>query len=491
MLSEPVTISVDDARSTSSQAFGATLLTAVQALSRELDTVRQEAGPEVSARLAGAEDELAAIHDEMRRQQQEISELLSGTGSSRAAMVRRFLATLPLATVLTTPTGKIVEANGAAHAALRIPLGGLTGKPLFAYIAQVDRRRLRSALSRAGQDGELLQATALVIPRHGTAVRSHFALVREDHEGADIPVPGAEAAEPGLRVVPAEPSVAGAPLDEAEDVEVVGEVEIDEAGPMTPTVRWVILPDYESVEGPPSHQQLEALTRLCRLGADDGDLRATLGQVVRLGLQALGEADDVSLLVGNPLEPSMAIASSATAQHLDGLQHSRAVGPSFDAYRTRRPVALDGDAVTEHHGLADDEPGRSVHSLLAVPLVVDDLPTGVLTVYGAGERSVATLETLRQVMPFVEAAQTLIRDTRAHEEMRRTQEQLEVALTSRAVIDQAKGMIMISLKCNPDEAFGHLVRMSSTRHQKVRDVAQSMVDDVLTKRSRPIANPSE
>ena len=94
-------------------------------------------------------------------------------------------------------------------------------------------------------------------------------------------------------------------------------------------------------------------------------------------------------------------------------------------------------------------------------------------------------------MPFVEAAQTLIRDTKAHEEMRRTQEQLESALISRAVIDQAKGMIMISLNCNADDAFGHLVRMSSTRHEKVRDVAQRMVNDVLTKRSRLLANSSE
>jgi len=472
VLFEPVAQSIESVERvelTPSSAYSATLLTAVQALSLELDTVRHEAGPEVSARLAGAEEELAAIHDEMRQQQEEITELLAGVGSSRAGMMRRFLSALPLATLLTSSTGKIMEANGAAHAALKIPVGGLTGKPLFAYIAQNDRRRLRSALSQAGAGNELLQVTALVTPRHGTAVQSYFALVREDDEQ----ISNDETS-----------STASSDLD-------LGLDELVEVETNSRTVRWVILPDYEAIDGPPSHQQLEALTRLCRLGADDGDLRSTLGQVVRLCLQAVAEADDVSLLVGNPLEPTMAVTSSATAQHLDGLQHVRAGGPSFDAYRSRRPVALDGDAVTDHHGLANDEQAKLVHSLLAVPLVSDDLPTGVLTVYAAGERSVATLVALRQLMPFVEAAQTLIRDTQAHEEMRRTQEQLEAALTSRAVIDQAKGMIMISLKCNADDAFGHLVRMSSTRHEKVRDVAQSMVDDVLTKRSRLLANPSE
>jgi len=472
-------MSVDESELAPHSSLSATLLTAVHALSLELDAVRQQAGPEVSARLAGAEAELAAIHDEMRQQQQEISELLSGVGSSRVRMLRRFLSTLPLATLVTSATGKIIEANGAAHAALRIPMGGLTGKPIFAYIAQDDRRRLRSTLSQAAAGEELLQAAALVTPRHGTAVPSHFALVQEFDEQT---VTG---------VGPVTPAT-GVPIDTA-SIDTAS-IDLDDPAVAVPdvrTVRWVILPDYEAVDGPPSHQQLEALTRLCRLGAEDGDLRATLGQVARLCGQALAEADDVSLLVGNPLEPTMVVATSATAQHLDGLQHARAGGPSFDAYRSRRPVALDGDAVSEHHGLANDEQARSVRSLLAVPLVTDDLPAGVLTVYSAGPRSVATLVALRQVMPFVEAAQTLIRDTNAHEEMRRTQQQLAEALTSRAVIDQAKGMIMISLKCDADEAFAHLVRMSSTRHAKVREVAQSMVDDVLKKHSRSVATPSE
>ena len=438
-------------------------LTAVQALSQELDTVRNAADPETSARLAGAEDELAAIHDEMHQQQQEMTELLTGVGAGRTGMLRRFLSTLPLATVVTGPTGKIIEANGAAHAALRIPMGGLDGKPLFAFIAQDDRRDVRSALSTACAEVSLLQITASITPRRAASIQCYFALMRESYDQGSV-----------VEAVP----------DTGTEIDAETESELP-----LPTVRWVIVPDYEAIDGPPSHEQLEALTRLCRLGASEHDLRTTLGQVVKLCLQAVAEADDIALLVGNPLEPTMALTSSAAAQHLDGLQHVRASGPTFDAYRTRQPVALSGDAVGQHPGITDDAQARQVRSLLAVPLMTEDLPIGVLTLYSFGQRSVSTLAAMRQVMPFVEAAQTLIRDTRAHEEMRRTQEQLEAALTSRAVIDQAKGMIMISLKCNADEAFGHLVRMSSTRHEKVRDVAQSMVDDVLTKRSQPRANP--
>jgi PAS domain-containing protein len=455
--------------------YGQTLLAAVQALGHELDSVRREADPEISARLAGAEDELAAIHDEMRQQQQEIERLLNGAGSSRSAMMRRFLSSLPLATFLTSSSGLILEANPAAHATMRVPPAFLPGKPIFAFIAQDDRRRLRSALSQAAAgavDDELLQVSALITPRRGAPVPSHLTL----------------APEAGSELLADQQGEQSEQNDEEKHREDNEREADDEDG--SPAVFWVLLPDLVALNGPPSHQQLEALTRLCRLGADDLDLRTTLGQVVKLCLQAITEASDASLLVGNPLEPTLAIASSAVAQHLDGLQHARAGGPSFDAYRSRRSVALDAAAVAEHQGLAGDPQAAAVHSLLAVPLLADELPTGVLTLYSDGAASVATLASLRQVMPFVEAAQSLIRDTRAHEEMLKTQQQLEAALTSRAVIDQAKGMIMATLKCTADQAFGHLVRMSSTRHEKVRDVAQGMVDDV-TNRPEPHGNPSE
>jgi PAS domain-containing protein len=494
MLSESAAPSVTEPGSSRLPDYGHTLLAAVQALGHELDTVRRAADPEISARLVGAEDELAAIHDEMRQQQEEIERLINGVGSSRSGMMRRFLSSLPLATILTSSSGIILEANPAAHATMRVPPSALPGKPIFAYIAQDDRRRLRSALSQAAAtvDDELLQISATITPRRGAPVPSHLTLAPEIGaellEGEDD---GPEDDEPeNVRKRNSEQD----PVPESDSVDVNADADEDldaVEDDRLPAVFWVLLPDLAAINGPPSHQQLEALTRLCRLGVDGMDLRSTLGQVVKLCLQAITEASDASLLVGNPLEPTLAIASSAAVQHLDGLQHARAGGPSFDAYRSRRPVALDAAAVAEHQGLAGDPEVAAVRSLLAVPLLADELPTGVLTLYSDGPVSVATLASLRQVMPFVEAAQSLIRDTHAHEEMLRTQQQLEAALTSRAVIDQAKGMIMVTLKCSADEAFGHLVRMSSTRHEKVRDVAQGMVDDISTNRSAPPGSPSE
>jgi AmiR/NasT family two-component response regulator len=54
-------------------------------------------------------------------------------------------------------------------------------------------------------------------------------------------------------------------------------------------------------------------------------------------------------------------------------------------------------------------------------------------------------------------------------------EQLKQAMTSRAPIEQAKGLIMASRGCTPDEAFAILTKMSNHAHVKVRDLAVRMV----------------
>jgi AmiR/NasT family two-component response regulator len=60
---------------------------------------------------------------------------------------------------------------------------------------------------------------------------------------------------------------------------------------------------------------------------------------------------------------------------------------------------------------------------------------------------------------------------------------LERALTSRAVIDQAKGVIMARLGVDADDAFARMVNLSSRLNVKIRDLAtlitEGHVDAVL------------
>jgi AmiR/NasT family two-component response regulator len=53
--------------------------------------------------------------------------------------------------------------------------------------------------------------------------------------------------------------------------------------------------------------------------------------------------------------------------------------------------------------------------------------------------------------------------------------QLRTAMVSRAVIEQAKGVLMLLTGCTDQAAFDLLTHISSHTHRKVRDVAQELV----------------
>ena len=56
--------------------------------------------------------------------------------------------------------------------------------------------------------------------------------------------------------------------------------------------------------------------------------------------------------------------------------------------------------------------------------------------------------------------------------------QLENALASRGVIEQAKGILMAAQRCSAEEAFDLLRRASQRENRKLRDIATHMVERV-------------
>ena len=74
------------------------------------------------------------------------------------------------------------------------------------------------------------------------------------------------------------------------------------------------------------------------------------------------------------------------------------------------------------------------------------------------------------------AVASLLQESELRSTMQTMVDDMRAALSSRAVIDQAKGIVMGDQHCTADEAFQHLVRLSNQTHRKVREVAQAIVD---------------
>lgn len=85
----------------------------------------------------------------------------------------------------------------------------------------------------------------------------------------------------------------------------------------------------------------------------------------------------------------------------------------------------------------------------------------------------ASEETLR--LRFADYAKVAMRNARRYTDVVSEVENLREALTSRALIEQAKGIIMVRNHCSPDEAFDLLVTTSQRNNIKVRDLAGVLV----------------
>ena len=77
--------------------------------------------------------------------------------------------------------------------------------------------------------------------------------------------------------------------------------------------------------------------------------------------------------------------------------------------------------------------------------------------------------------PAVGLAEALVWGIHELGALHRENEQLTEALTSRATIDQAKGILMARHGVDPEEAFRLLVRMSNDSNVRLADVARALV----------------
>jgi hypothetical protein len=169
---------------------------------------------------------------------------------------------------------------------------------------------------------------------------------------------------------------------------------------------------------------------------------------------------------------------------LDERQYPRGFGPCLDAAFTGRAVIVGdgGGRYEDYRRLVKRHGVRQVVSLPLLPTLAGP-GVGALTLYGADAqpRLVAPSDDL--VNRFAAVASVLVADALRYNAAVLTAQQLEQAMQSRSVIEQAKGMIMFARGCSADEAFEWLTRVSSTRSLKVRDVAVMIVQQAGTAQS--------
>ncbi len=223
----------------------------------------------------------------------------------------------------------------------------------------------------------------------------------------------------------------------------------------------------------------EALERLSRLSLRELSMDGLLQTVADLAKTAMPGNPETSVLLLVKDRPTTVVSTGQLAVDLDERQYEGGHGPCLHAARTGELTEI---ADTRTDGRWPDYLPRAVQrgnlSSLSVPLVIDEdeQVSGALNIYARrtdafddDSRSVAT-----RFGPYAAVATG---NVYAYQSARDMADNLQLALESRAVIDQAKGVLVERYKLTPDQAFQLLTQASMHANRKVRDVAD---DHVLT-----------
>jgi len=152
-------------------------------------------------------------------------------------------------------------------------------------------------------------------------------------------------------------------------------------------------------------------------------------------------------------------------------------GPCPDAFRTGTPVQCADlrEATDRWPTFAPAALDAGFLSAHALPMRLRSEVIGALNLISADARPLP-VDDLRAAQALADVATIGILQNRASEESQLLTGQLEYALSSRVVIEQAKGVVAHTLTLNMDEAFNLLRGYSRDNNQRLVDLATAVVD---------------
>lgn len=222
---------------------------------------------------------------------------------------------------------------------------------------------------------------------------------------------------------------------------------------------------------------LDNLATLSSFLLSEERLDTTLERVATLACETVVGCDGCGVTLVSSSGPITAAASHESVLPVDRVQYDAGSGPCIAAYLERRIVRV--DVMTDDDRwpvFASAAVEAGVHSSLSFPLVVRHEAIGALNLYSRKARAFPP-EAERTGRVFAEQAAVAIANAGTHEAAVRLAANLEHALESRAVIDQAIGILIARHGGTAEDGFARLRSRSQHENVKLRDIAQRVVDD--------------
>jgi GAF domain-containing protein len=232
-----------------------------------------------------------------------------------------------------------------------------------------------------------------------------------------------------------------------------------------------------SNQKPPPADPAQALERLGRLSLRELSMDSLLQTVADLTKTVMPGNPEASVCLLVKGRPTTVVSTGQLATELDETQYHERQGPCLHAARSGELTEVPDSRADARW--PDYMPHAAEHgalSSLSVPLAIDEVEqvTGALNIYA--RRPNAFDEDSRSVATrFAPYAAVAAGNLHAYQSARDMAGNLQTALESRAVIDQAKGILMERYKLTADQSFQLLAQVSMNRNRKLRAVADELV----------------
>jgi len=194
---------------------------------------------------------------------------------------------------------------------------------------------------------------------------------------------------------------------------------------------------------------------------------------------AVSGADAVGLVLADQRGSLQFIAASnESGAALELFQIQTSEGPCQDCFRTRQPVvnADLGHAETLWPAFAPRARAAGFQSVHAFPMRLRDEVIGALNLFGSSA-VLFEADDVRVVQALADVATIAILQERSISRAEALTEQLQGALVSRVVIEQAKGALSRTLGVSVDDAFAVLRSRARSSRRRLSDVAREVLDE--------------
>ena len=209
------------------------------------------------------------------------------------------------------------------------------------------------------------------------------------------------------------------------------------------------------------------------------NVESFLDELATLAAAVVEPPAGVGITVRRDSAPFSVAISDERAARLDETQYDIDDGPCLAALRTGAAVEVEDQRSDRRWGpYAARAAEQGVRSSLSIPLLVDGATVGALNIYNFAKPYAFDRRQRQYAEIFAAQACTALTLVMRQAQQLQVSEQLEQALTSRTVIDQAIGVLMGQQRCTAEEAFALLRKHSQNTNRKLRDVAADVITRV-------------